>query len=909
LCLIVAAAYANGQDPVPDEGSIKGEAWFGETGIQEATCLIMERQKAHRASPHPTRIHPLHRRPVSTGAVGTSSESSADSSNNTPVPLGAQKVSPTINFTAATFSDTSGFPPDTMGTAGPTQFIIALNGRIRSFNKATGIVDGAIDTDSDVFFNSVMTPGPNFTTDPHIRYDRTSGRWFITMVDAPNNGTQANRVLIAVSDSADITSTTVWTFFQFRHDQVGTTPNLDTGNFADFPTLGIDANALYIGVNVFGTTDNFVNCTAFVVRKSSLLSGGPIQVTPFRSLISGTTGPFTAQGVDNFDPVATEGYFIGANFSGNSQLQLRRVSNPGGVGVSLSGNIGMSVSPWKPPPDVAAESSSKLIDAGDVRLLSAHFRNGYLWTTHNVGVNGTGGTSSPDRTGVRWYKIGGIRTGQTPSVAQSGTVFQPASAGTLSYWMGTIMVSGQGHAAMGFTAAGPTSFLNASTAGRLASDPLGTMSTPVNYTASAARYSPSDPANPLRWGDFSYTSLDPSDDMTMWTIQEWCKTSGNGYAVQVAKLLAPPPATPVSCTPNAVTQGVSSVSVAIKGSPVNGSGFFEPGASFSNHLALVIKGGGVSVTSIAYSNPSNFTAVLTVAIDAVPGARTITVTNPDGQSMTSASTLLNIISAPNTAPTLAPILSQTMPVGTTLTLTNSATDSQSPSQVLTFSLGSGAATNASINSNTGVFSWTPTAAQIGTNLFKVVVTDNGTPPLSATQSFAVVVFQTNHPPVLAAIPDRTLHALMTLTLTNTATDPDMPQQTLTFSLDPGAPAGASIVRTNGLFSWIPADTQVGLHDITVRVIDNGQPSLSDAKSFIVTVLPRPLLHATPLGKELVTLNWSSLAGTSYRVLSTTNLAGATWTAPAPDIVATGPVAGLTVTNSSVETLYRVVVVQ
>src|SRR5207302_8385743 len=130
--------------------------------------------------------------------------------------LNAQTINSNLNFTAATFPDCSGWPPDTMGTVGPTQFIIALNGRVRSFNKTTGLVDNGINANSDIFFASVMTSGPNFTTDPRIRYDRLSGRWFITMIDVPGQlGKQPNRVMIAVSDSGIISASTVWTFFQF----------------------------------------------------------------------------------------------------------------------------------------------------------------------------------------------------------------------------------------------------------------------------------------------------------------------------------------------------------------------------------------------------------------------------------------------------------------------------------------------------------------------------------------------------------------------------------------------------------------------------------------------------------------------------------------------------------------------
>src|SRR5689334_4334681 len=49
-------------------------------------------------------------------------------------------------------SETGAFPPDTMGAVGPTQVVVFLNGRLRTFNKTTGIADGVINADSDVFF-------------------------------------------------------------------------------------------------------------------------------------------------------------------------------------------------------------------------------------------------------------------------------------------------------------------------------------------------------------------------------------------------------------------------------------------------------------------------------------------------------------------------------------------------------------------------------------------------------------------------------------------------------------------------------------------------------------------------------------------------------------------------------------
>jgi hypothetical protein len=92
----------------------------------------------------------------------------------------------------------------------------------------------------------------------------------------------------------------------------------------------------------------------------------------------------------------------------------------------------------------------------------------------------------------------------------------------------------------------------------------------------------------------------------------------------------------------------------------------------------------------------------------------------------------------NSPPTLAPISNRSIIAGRTLSITNVASDPDSPPQVLTFSLLS-PPFGAAINPSSGIFSWRPAISQSGTNLLNVVVSDNGTPNLSATQGFSVTV--------------------------------------------------------------------------------------------------------------------------------------------------------------------------
>jgi hypothetical protein len=122
-----------------------------------------------------------------------------------------------------------------------------------------------------------------------------------------------------------------------------------------------------------------------------------------------------------------------------------------------------------------------------------------------------------------------------------------------------------------------------------------------------------------------------------------------------------------------------------------------------------------------------------------------------------------------------------------------------------------------------------------TNPVTVRVRDNGSPNLSDTRTISIIVNEVNRSPVLDPIPNQTGAVLTMLSLTATATDPDIPTNRLSFTLDPGAPIGARITR-DGRFTWTPSRAQaLSTNPITVRVTDNGLPAFSDTKTFTVVV--------------------------------------------------------------------------
>lgn len=103
---------------------------------------------------------------------------------------------------------------------------------------------------------------------------------------------------------------------------------------------------------------------------------------------------------------------------------------------------------------------------------------------------------------------------------------------------------------------------------------------------------------------------------------------------------------------------------------------------------------------------------------------------------------LLIPQATNAPPVLAAISNRTVNVGQTVAFTATATDTNQPQPTLTFSLADGPtnATLVQINNTNATFNWCPLVTQAGTtNSISLAVMDSSTPPLSATQSFLVLV--------------------------------------------------------------------------------------------------------------------------------------------------------------------------
>ena len=174
---------------------------------------------------------------------------------------------------------------------------------------------------------------------------------------------------------------------------------------------------------------------------------------------------------------------------------------------------------------------------------------------------------------------------------------------------------------------------------------------------------------------------------------------------------------------------------------------------------------------------------------------------------------------------------------TTLNFTATASDFDLPADTLTFSLDAASIAAGMTITAGGDFSWTPIEAQGGTApSVTITVTDSGTGNLIDSETFTITVNDLNTAPVLDSIGDQTINELATLNLTATATDSDLPADTLTFSLDAASIAAGMTITAGGDFSWTPTEAQGGTApSVTITVTDSGTGNLVDSETFTITV--------------------------------------------------------------------------
>jgi VCBS repeat-containing protein len=203
----------------------------------------------------------------------------------------------------------------------------------------------------------------------------------------------------------------------------------------------------------------------------------------------------------------------------------------------------------------------------------------------------------------------------------------------------------------------------------------------------------------------------------------------------------------------------------------------------------------------------------------------------DDKGGTARATATITVNPINDAPVLAPIGAQLVSEGAELDIDVIAADVDLPADTLSFSLGAGAPAGAAIDAASGRLTWIPSEVQ-GPGEFDIAVRVTDLGGFFDELVFTASVDEVNVAPVLDPIGDQFATVGETLSFALSASDADIPIQTLSFDAT-GLPEGAEFDPATGLFEWTPTPAQEALiSNVTFTVTDG---DLTDLESISITV--------------------------------------------------------------------------
>ncbi len=385
-----------------------------------------------------------------------------------------------------------------------------LNNGVGAFDKRTGEKLSQVRLQT---FWSALGTGPgepaNDAFDPKVLYDQYAQRFVVVTLSgrAPPN----SWLLIGVSATSDPGGE--WFLNAIDAD---VTNGQQFTEWADFPGLGLDARNYYVTakLNLSG------NGKLWVFPKTALFENVPtISFTEFRSnSLAQATQPAHSFGGGEAEYLVSANWTIASGVPRNA-LRVGRVRTTSTPRYEDLGFI--AVQPYGPAPEAPQPDGVRSLETNFQGVLNAVFRGGRLWTAQHFR------TGDGQRVQIGWYEIDPAEASFTEAGApvQEGRV----SDEMMSFFYPSIAVNRDGHAMIGFSGSSPTAYAGGYYTVREREDPPDSMQPVRVMKEGLGPYVKTFNTGRNRWGDFSATVVDPDDDRTFWTIQEFAdRPQGDG---------------------------------------------------------------------------------------------------------------------------------------------------------------------------------------------------------------------------------------------------------------------------------------------------------------------------------------------------------------------------------------------
>ena len=486
------------------------------------------------------------------------------------------------NFTGVTRSN----PSSISGAVGINQIVEFTNGSFTVYDKTTGTRLQQL-SGMQFWTDIAGIEANSLSYKPRVVYDVATGRWFASELETFRadwtDKDPTNNFLLAVSNSSDPTAG--WTGFKINmpatvsnspgqtiSNSPGKTQTLNwwdwpfeieepiveieeppeiTSTLAIYPTLGLDADEVYLSSNHLDYSGSGKSVSIASIPKADLLSPTPtVANANILGDLDNSQYGFSIQPALDFGASDNRAALLGTNYppqwGASNLLQRSNLLNSGSSLANISAGVGIQVDNYSTPnwatqPHPTNFSYWRIAKDLDTRLNSNVFEVGNsLWAVHNIGVSSGGGLLP--RVGIRWYEIDET----TNAVLQSGTI----SDRDYDYFLPSIAANQFGDVVIGFNRSGGISidgsgkneFISSYAVLGQTTNGVTTFGNPLLLKAGLDRYTPEiNPAFGIQpWGSYSATVVDPSDPFSFWTFQAFANKSdpnlGSRWSSQITQV-------------------------------------------------------------------------------------------------------------------------------------------------------------------------------------------------------------------------------------------------------------------------------------------------------------------------------------------------------------------------------------
>ena len=468
-------------------------------------------------------------------------------------------------------------PSDSEGDVGPNHYVEAVNESIKIFDKNGNTLSGP--TSYNSFFSGLTgTPCANANDgDPYVIYDHAADRWMISDFAFPSFPGSSFWQCIGVSQTPDPVSGG-WFLYAIQVDPANPTYLGDYPKFAVWNSGGSPAqNAYFFTVNTFSSPTTFNGVHVYALDRASMLTGGPANAISFGLTAADVGASYsfvaaTAKPIGDPPPAGRNEMVLAIDSPASGGVTLTQVharffhvdfvtpaNSTFGVGASHAPNAEITVNGFidgftNTTSDLVPQqgTATKLDTLGDKIMTPVVYQNHSgtesLWADSSVCTD----AACTGPTGVRWYQFD-VTGGTFPATALQQQTWTNANDG-LWRWMPSIAVDQSGNTVIGYSTSSTTIFPAIRYAGRLAADP------PSNLgQGEAEMFAGVSFHSGVRWGDYTRTEVDPSNNTDFWHINQYAQAGTwhtrigkfnfvGGGGSPTPTPTATPTATPSGCT-------------------------------------------------------------------------------------------------------------------------------------------------------------------------------------------------------------------------------------------------------------------------------------------------------------------------------------------------------------------------